>query len=216
MSAVETLTVLMRGDHPTAGLLHTCRLEGCGGESYGVEAIVENFRVLPMAEGADQLVFEDDTHMAVFDGEDAVFADVIEGNIARLWRLGSDDFLTLEPGISVSFDPDLVQERRGFFFDAALHPTLSDDAVEKLTTIGQELARDDGAYRTRIYALRAFGSADRGAALFAVYRLDGDGARTSGFTHAAVAWGASETHVVHDLAGQAALSIQPWTPHVQA
>lgn len=214
MSALETLTALMRGEHPRSGLLHNCRLEGCGSASYGVEAIVENFRVLPMANMTDHLAFEDAAHIAVLAGEEALFADLIDGNVARLWRMGSDDFRTAERGVSVSFDPDLVQKRQDFLFDPEIHPALSSNAFERLTVIGQGLAANDGAYRTRVYALRAFGTADRGAALFAVYRLDGDSERTSGFTYAAVAWGASETHIVHDVAGQAALSIQPWTPHV--
>jgi hypothetical protein len=216
MSALETLTALLRGDQPTSGLLHNCRLEGCGHESYGVEAIVENFRSLPMADGTDQLIFQDTAHMAIFVADEALFADVIDGNVLRIWRLGSGDFLQPESGISVSFDPNLSQAGQALCFDPKLHPALSSDAAEKLTEIGLRLAQNDDAYRACVFVLRAFGNAERGAALFAIYRLTHGDVRASGFAHAAFAWGASETHVVHDIAAQNAFSEQPWTPRIPA
>lgn len=214
MSGLETLKYLMRGSRPLSGLLHTCRLSGCGTESYGVEAIIENFRALPIKASGDPVIVESAEHIALCQAEEAVFADVIEGNIARVWRIGSGNFPSTEPEVSVSFDSDLMQARPDLFFDPLVHPALAENAIEKLADIASNLVQHDRAYRARAFVLRAFGTSEMGAALIAIYRLSGEKIRMSGFTHAVVAWNGDERYGIQDHAAEAAVSEKPWTPRI--
>ncbi len=214
MSARTMLIALARGTRPTSGLLHSCRFEGFGAESYGEEAIFERFRDADFELPDDPVTFESAGHIVIFAEDRALFADIAEGGIARLWALGDDQVGAPEPGVSVVFDPDMAQARGDVFLATCDHPELDESGAAKVADIGRAIARDDPGYRTRCFAIRAFGSTVRGAALFAVYRLGGGKARTSGFAYAAACWGETEMLVVHDRAGEAAAAEAPWTPSV--
>ena len=47
MTAFNTLIMLASGIQPPCGLLHNCRFEGFGSESYGIEAIVARLLTQP-------------------------------------------------------------------------------------------------------------------------------------------------------------------------
>lgn len=214
MSALDTLLALGRGDRPASGLLHRCRFEGFGSEGYGEEAIVERFRKAQFALPDDTVVLECPGHLAIFANDRALFADIAEGGIVRLWVLSGDQAATSEPGVSVVFDPDLAQARGDLFMAASDHRELDAAGAARVAGIGRALVRDDPEFRTRGFAIRAFGSGDRGAALFAIYRLGGLAERTSGFACAAVCWRESEALIVHDRAGEAVAANAPWTPRI--
>jgi hypothetical protein len=216
MTALDTLKALAAGERPPGGLLHSCRFEGFGGEAYGEEAIVERFRAAEFDLPDDAVAFQADGHAAIFAGDCALFADVAEGGISRLWVLSDDEVAKPEPGVSVVFDPDLSQARGDFLFAASDHPALDAGGAAKVEALGASIARDDPGYRTRAFAIRAFGEAARGAALFAVHRLQGDDTRTSGFACAAVCWGETGTMVVRDRAGEDAIARAAWTPRIGA
>lgn len=217
MSAVETLRVLAAGGCPASGLLHTARLEAFGAEVYGEEAVVESFRRKPFELSVTATIVKAPGHVAIFDGDTALIADLSEENIARIWRLGTGDAVAGERGVSVAFDPDLAQARGAVFESATDHPALAAEAVECLLLAGRAVVRDNpDTYRTRAFALRAFGAINGGAALFAVYCLAGDPKRSSGFALAAARWTSDGIQIIRDRAGESALTERAWTPRVGA
>ncbi len=220
MSAVDTLRMLAAGGRPESGLLHTLRLEAFGIEMYGEEAVLDSFRGDALDLDDTATVVEASGHVAIFDHDMALVADLYGTNIARLWRLGGGGHRDAEREISVVFDPDLAQARGEVFFAASDHPQLSVDAADQVRLAGRTIARaddpddDHSTYRTRAFVIRAFGNAVEGVALFAVYRLTGDPVRESGFAMAAARWTPAGLHIVRDRAGEAAASLRPWTPRV--
>jgi hypothetical protein len=216
MSAVNTLRMLAAGERPRSGLLHTARLEAFGMEVYGEEAVIARLRSGPVTMNDDSAIVEATGHLAIFDDDNALIADIFEGNISRLWRLGGGPFFDPEPGVSVSFDPDLAQARGTMFLSASDHPALNEDAVDFAHRAGEALAcsTESDAYRTRAFAIRAFGTAAHGAALFAVYRLTGNPIRKGGYSMAAVRWTSDMMQIVRDRAGEAAISARAWTPRI--
>ncbi len=227
MSALQALTRIAAGQRPDGELLPACRLEAFGVESYGEEAIVQSFRSAPLALSSSAQVIAADGHIAVFDGDNALFADLYGDDIGRIWRLGSGEPAVAEPAIGVPFDPDLWQARRDVALRREDHPALSDAGAVAVEAIGRDLARAwDGAggqgdYRVRPFLLRAFSAGDTGAALFAVYRLGPLAQRSAGFSLAAASFQLSGGSlagysVVRDQAGEAAVRQALWQPRVAA
>jgi hypothetical protein len=216
MSAVETLRALAAGARPVSGLLHTARLEAFGVEAYGEEAILESLRRKPMQASAGATVIKAPGHLAICDKDTALFADLYGENIARIWRLGDGRPVAAEPGVSVAFDPDLSQVRGDVFFNRSDHPELAEDCVDAAMASGHRVLIDVAAYRARAFAIRAFGTARSFAVLFAVYRLSGDGMRTSGFSMAAAVGDLNGVRCITDAVGQAAVEVRPWTPRIRA
>ncbi len=214
MSAVETIAQLRSGLRPDSGLLHTCRLHAFGSEAYGEEAIVERFRTMPYGLPADPYVVGAPGHLAVFAGAGAMFADLAGDNIARLWRVGPGTPVMPESGVSVSFDPDLAQARGGLFFSARDHRQLAAGAAQRVEAIGLELARGGTAFRTRTFAIRAFGTVTEGAVLFALHRISEGSQRNAGFIHVAAHWSGGDVVTVHDSSGEAAVAAKPWMPRI--
>ena len=213
-TVIDTITQLRAGQRPQTGVMHTCRLHGFGSEAYGIEAIVERFRTMPYAIASDQVVVTAPGQLALFAGAGAMIAEVAGNQIARLWRVGPGAPVLPEPGISVVFDPDLAQARGDVFFAASDHPALAPNAAPRVEAIGRDLARTDMGYRARAFAIRAFGTNDEGAALFAVHQLSADSVRSSGFVHVAVRWAGETVVTVRDTAGEAANAASPWTPRI--
>jgi hypothetical protein len=166
-------------------------------------------------------IIEAPRHLAIFDGDNALFADVATGGIARLWRMSAAEPMPDEAGIAVVFNPDLTQARGDVFFAASDHPALTADAEAVLMHAGRALTHDPGEddmaiFRARAFVTRAFGDAARGAALFAVYRLAGEPARQSGFAMAAAHWNTDGMAIVRDTAGEDAIALREWTPRIPA
>jgi hypothetical protein len=221
MNALDTIRQLATGARPTGGLLHGARLSALGIETYGEEAIVESFRAAPLNLSDEATILEASGHLAIFDGDNALFADVATGGIARLWRLSAAEPVPDEPGIAVVFNPDLTQARGDIFFAASDHPALATDAEAAVMRAGRALthdpAEDDlGIFRARTFVTRAFSDASGGAVLFAVYRLAGGPTRQSGFAMAAARWNADGMAIVRDIAGEDAITLRDWTPRIPA
>ena len=214
MSALETVAQLRAGLRPKSGLLHTCRLHALGSEAYGEEAVVERFSDMVEAMPADPVVVAVPGHLALFAGDEAIFADLAGENISRLWRVGPGAPAGSETAVSVSFDPDLTQVRGDVFFEARMHRQLLIDAAPRVEAIGLELVRTDTAFRTRAFAVRAFGTANDGAALFALHRLSTGAQRNAGFIHVAARWCGNDVACMYDSAGEAAVAAAPWTPRI--
>jgi hypothetical protein len=216
MSPCETIRILSRGERPVAGLLHTCRLEAMGVEFYGEEAILACFRARPAPIDDKAAIFEGMGQIAVFNAGKALVGDVAEGGIARLWWLNAGHSLPNERGVSVAFDPDLAQSRGDVFFAPGDHPALTESARARVLAAGQALVACNVApiVRSRAFAVRAFGTEERGVALFAVYRLSDVAGHSPGFAMAAASWDGDESHVVRDVAGEKQAAAARWTPRV--
>ena len=225
MSALTALRRIADGERPNGELLPPCRLEAFGVEVYGEEAIVQSFRSAPFEISASAEIIAAEGHIAVFEGEHALFADLHGEDIARIWRLGPGEPATGEPAIGVPFDPDLWQSRREVALRREDHPALSKNGATAVEAIGRDLARKwqsgggPGDYRVRPFLLRAFSAGERGAALFAVYRLGPLAQRSAGFSLAAasfqVAGGKLSGYtLIPDQAGETAVHGAVWRPRV--
>lgn len=214
MNVLDTLRTLAEGMRPRKGLLHNCRFEGLGIETYGIEAIVERIGMAPFQLSAHPTVVQTSDHIAVFDGERAVFADAYDGNIGRLWMLGPDGFGGEETVIAVPFDPDLDQAGGDVLFGQDDHPDLATDAVPQVLTAGRAIIAGAGSPRARAFAIRAFGTAAAGAVLFAVFRLRPEQMDVAGFHLMAARWDADGQQIVRDFGSEAALAASRWCPRI--
>ncbi len=201
MSAVDTLSAIVRGDAVSA-VAAACRFEQGSVEAYSNEAIRAAFRTAPLTLSDKRERFEAPGHLALLNGEEAVFADLYGDVVGRLWRVGGPAFALHEPGVSVAFDPDLAQACGDVAFGASDHPALAPDAAGWVMQGGREIVDAAPAFRARAFVLRAFGSTTRGAALYAVHRLGPDAVRSGGFSHAAAFWRDGQVEVLRDLGGE--------------
>lgn len=200
MSALETITAIGVG-RPTDRLLGNCRLAIGGYDGFGIEAIGNAFRCDPLAveEGATTA---DERHFAIVADGQGLFADLYDGNVGRLWRVGRPAPHPPEPFVAVAFDPDLRQKRGDLAFAADDHLGLDDDAGGRVREAGLALLdHDTTAWRSRGFCIRAFGSKTSGAALFAIYRMSGGVARTNAFGFAIARWHGEQLDLAIDAIG---------------
>lgn len=193
MSFTETLAALCVGRRPANdGLLGNARLEWAGGEAYGEEAILESFRANPLDPGQGKVL--QGTAAAAWIGHDAaLFADLYDGRIGRLWRLGPGSPPPGEPAVAVAFDADLQQARGGMAFRAADHPDLDAAAQEAVVAAGNALLGGEHVpplYRIRAFVARAFSAGDDAVGLYALHRLTAETPRRAGFGYAVAQIGA--------------------------
>ncbi|WP_426169614.1 hypothetical protein [Sandarakinorhabdus sp. DWP1-3-1] len=206
MTDIATLRALAAGQ-AADGLLHMCRLAAFGVELYGVPAILEGFRAAPLQLAADCDGIELPGHLAIVDGDRALIADVGEGGIARMWRLGPGLPGAAEPRIDVAFDPALTQAGSGLAFAASDHPALAPAGVARVLAIGDGIPQAFPDGRSHVFVVRAFGDDAHGAALFAVHRLGPGPVRSAGFVHVAALWRDGDVRIVRDAAGEAAIAV---------
>lgn len=226
MSGLQALRSIARGERPSGKLLPPGRLGAFGSTFYGEEAIVHSFRQAPVDISEHATVVERDGHLAVFDGETVLIADLCGGALSRLWRLGPGEPVQAEPALGVPFDPDLRQSRGDLAMRAEDHLELSNEAIPQVEKIGRSLARAGSAdggptpFRSRSFLIRAFSQGSNNVALFAVHTLGPATVRTAGFLYAAALINMEENElatqrVVRDSAGEAALDQLAWRPRVE-
>lgn len=215
MTLNDTLKAIGQGARAPM-LLHNARLEAGGAVLFGEEMVLAHFRRHPLAlEGAR--ILASDTGFAVFGADDALVADLYDGHVGRMWRLGKDCGETVEPAVSVAFDPDLTQARGDVFARAEDHPGVDAAALAALLDAARELIADPAPFRTRAWLVRALADGDAAAGLFAVHRLgDEAGGRSAVLAYAAVLAEGGGHRIVRDLAGEAAVRAAGWTPRLVA
>lgn len=206
------LTELAGGAVPVGLLLNTCRLEWGGADCYGEEAIAELFGGAPMRFDAADTLVQAAFGVALVGGAQALVADLYDGRIGRLWRLGPGDAPEMEPTVAVAFDPDLRQTRGDVYWRPEDHPELALSRHPAIEQAGRDLlARPDGEplHRARTFVVRAFGD-EEAVALYAVHRLSGGAVRTAGFGYAVAGWSAEgKRWLVQDQRRPVA-----WTSHL--
>ncbi len=212
MSAVDHLRAIARGAAaPDDGLLGNARCGWGKSELIGEESILAAFCADPFV-GDDALAVETDASAAIIGKDDALIADVYDGRIGRLWRVGRGLASPDEPAVHVAFDPDMRQLRGDVHFRAEDHPELDASGAERLLAAARshvDQVRRAGALRARAFVVRAFGDGERGAGLLSVYAMSNASARSVGFSHAVVGFapGVGDAVVVAEHSPP-----QAWTP----
>lgn len=210
MSALVHLQAIGRGEKPANdGLLENARCGWGSGEIIGQEEILAAFCARPFA-GDEGLGVESRQGAALIGDKDALFADIYDGRIGRLWRVGRGVTLPHEPAIDLAFDPDMHQQRGEVFFRAEDHPELDAKEAEQVLAAAREhldQLRRAGGLRVRAFVVRAFGAGDSGAALLAVYSMSNGPSRSVGFSHAIVGIGEGGNRVVSQQGRP-----RPWSP----
>ena len=202
MNALATLRVLAGGIPVAGGILSACRLESNNVDAFGTEAVLDAFRMAPMADAATAVAVEAKGHLAIFGESEAVVADLFGDNIGRLWRIGQAEPGTPEPAVAVAFDTDLRQARADAFVSAVENPALDPTALARVVALGRALVHDTtpdfATFRARTFAVRAFGNSDQGCVLFAIHALSPNPVRTPHLSFAAARWHGAETQIVRD------------------
>ena len=210
MSPLDTLVALSRGDPAAAqGLLPAARAHAFGAEALGPASIVELFARNPRPLSAAPSVVVAPQTLSAFDAdaegaEQAFVADLHDGLIARLWRVGEGaSDITAEPLHALAVDAFLDQRREAVALRLEDHPDLDAAAASALREVAATAVRgpdvDHALAQTRSLVVRAVSRADRAGALLqvagvglaprfaaAAFRFRGDD-----LTHARVVWDAA-------------------------
>lgn len=196
MTVEATMRALATGSVDPLHVWGGCRLEHATGDAFGIEAIGAALRRRPVQ--ADGFV-ECATQSVLIGDSAALFVDVIDDVVVRVWRTGILMSLESEPAVRTAFDPDLAQARGAIIFDPADHPDLADDACSRVLASGRTLlAEMNAAFRARGFVIRAFGDAASGAALVALVSLGELRVRTPGLARAIIVWREDDLQVVID------------------
>lgn len=215
MSGLSHLHSLARGQLPADdGLLGNTRCAWGGVDLVSEEAILAAFAAQPFDLSGDLHAVETAQGVALIGADQALYADLYDGRIGRLWRIEGNPPLAPEPAIDVAFDADMRQERGDLSFRAEDHPRLDATAAQRLATTARGLLdtmRLQGKLRVRGFVVRAGGDSNTSAALIALFTMSNDTARAASFGYAALGLGADDgdvrwvTDPVHS---------KPWTPRL--
>lgn len=215
MSALHRLRALAQGALPDDdGLLGNVRLAWGGTELLGEESVLASFAARPFDSAQDLLAVESRCSAALIGEDSALVADLCNGRIGRLWRVGGEAPEPPPQAVDVAFDPDMHQRRGQLYFRAADHPQLAGPAAEQLLATARSLAdriRAEGNLRVRAYVVRAFGDNEASAALLALHVLGNETARSAGFRNAVVGAGGSAGRQRAVIEPKQA---RPWTPRL--
>lgn len=215
MSGVSHLRRLAQGHLPEDdGLLGNTRAAWGGIDLFSEEAILASFAAQPFDLDGDIHAVETPQGAALIGPDRALYADLYDGRIGRLWRVGGAPALVPEPAIDVAFDADMRQERGNLSFRAEDHPCLDAESAVRLTAAARamlERLRLAGRLRVRGFVVRACGNVKGTAALIALYTLSNEHSRTAGFSFAALALGPDEDDVRSVVDPE---RVRPWTPRL--
>jgi hypothetical protein len=215
MSALAHLRALAGGILPAEdGILGNARFAWGRSDTVGDEAILASFSAHPFELQSDLLEVTTPQGAALIGRSGAMVADVYDGRIGRLWRIGGEPTQAAEPAIDVAFDPDMHQQRGDVSFRLEDHPGLDSAAVDGLLAASRELierVRGEGKLRARGFLVRAFGDATASAALLSIYALGNETTRTAGFSFAVIGAG-SGSEAVHIVREQH--QSRPWMPRL--
>ena len=185
------LSALLRGlPGSSAPLANTLSVHAWGFDTFGRTDALDLFARHPLALSATPYVLTAPSALAVLDvipdGRPVgVFADVVEGVLARVWLVGPvPDDAAVEPGVPVASDDFLTQDRTACTGDPADHPWLNAlawpqvqaSAAEALVStqadvLDPSLSLPAAASSSRALVVRAFSSGDAFAALYTLRLL---------------------------------------------
>jgi hypothetical protein len=174
---LSQLDALLRGlPGSTAPLANTLSVQAWGVETFGRTDALDLFARFPMALSSTPHALAAPGALALLDVTAegrviGVFADVVDGALARLWVVGPVNAEALaEPGVAVASDDFLTQDRVACAGDPHDHPHLSTLAWPQVQAAGEEALRSvnepAAASSSRAVVVRAFSSGDGFAALY--------------------------------------------------
>jgi hypothetical protein len=214
VTALGNLRILARGDRPADdGLLGNARCAWGRGELIGEEAILAAFCDRPFTD-ENAIAIETDQSAALIGEGDALIADLYDGRIGRLWRVGRGIECPPETATDVAFDPDMRQQRGDLYFRAEDHPELDLAAGERIRSAAREqvdAVRRARGLRARGFFVRAFNADEFCAALLALYSMSNETRRSVGFSYSVIGIGTGDAPVraVTDQTAHRA-----WTPRL--
>lgn len=212
MSALDHLRLLAQSKRPdNDGLLGNTRFVWGHDELIGEEAILASFSSAPFDAG-DVFSFETSQGAAMIGNDRALIADLYEGRIGRIWRVGGEVALPSKHAIDIAFDADMRQERGDISFRAEDHPELEPDATEALLSASRDLidqSRRSGNLRVRGFVVRAFGNTRSSVALLSLFTLDNEVRRSAAFRYAVIGIRAGDVLSVCDRSPP-----REWTPRL--
>ena len=209
MSICDQLVSLARGE-PLEGalLLPSVRAEGWGGGAFAPEAVTAMFRARP-SQCSEWQQLADERGAAVVGDREAVIADLVDGRCLRIWRLGSGEPVAGDRAISLSFDPDLRQQRG----DVIGSEEWGEDR-DLVSLAGAAIHRASTAFRLRLFPIRIIGGQSSRLVLFAAYVMDGEVQRHSGFVMMVAVVEGDNVRVLRDLSGEDALMKRDHPPRI--
>jgi hypothetical protein len=213
MSGLDHLRALAGGCLPAGdGLLGNTRCTWGGVELLSAEAILAAFVAQPFdLEGVKAV--ETGQGAALIGPTSALYADLYQGRIGRLWRIGTAAPVEPELAVDVAFDADLRQERGDLYFRAGDHPDLDLEAADQLLGSAREMIdglRSVGTLRVRGFVVRASGNRTASAALIALFAVSNETTRSASFRYSVVSAGIGyDAHHVIDPPRAAV-----WTPRL--
>lgn len=214
MTGEALIRGLAAGEGPAfARVLHNARFEGFGVVAYGAEETRALFARAPAVRGEIRTVCT--AALAVLTGVDdegrpaALLADLHNGWVTRLWRLGATALPSDTPApTAVPRDLDMDQRGGRVAFEPRDHRDLaSADAATVEAWAATRLAPAEPFSRPRPFVLRAASEEGRVGAL-----LRTEGAAAGGLAGGYIATILGEEGIteVEDAAGLAAALATPW------
>jgi hypothetical protein len=193
MSGLDHLRATAQSNRPADdGLLGNARCAWGGGEYLSEEAILAAFSAQPFDVAGELLCVESRLGAAIIGEDRALVADLYDGRIGRMWRVGAGVAQPPEPAIDVAFDPDMRQERGDISFRAEDHLDLDPPAAERLLSAARDLVdqmRKSGKLRVRGFVVRAFGDSEAATALLSLFTMSNDTTRSASFSYAVIGIG---------------------------
>lgn len=173
---LDELAKLLRGTLASAApVANTLSVQALGFETFGRTDARDLFSQHPVALSATPHVLAASGALAVLDvtpdGRSiGVFADVVDGVLARIWVCGSvlSDAVA-EPAVAVASDDFLNQDRRAVAGEARDHPLLDPDAWPHVQAGAAEALHEldpPAASSSNAVVVRAFSSGGSFAALY--------------------------------------------------
>ena len=171
------LSALLRGlPGSTLPLANTLSAQAMGFETFGRTDALDLFARYPLALSATPHVLTSPGALAVLDVTPdgrtvGVFADVVEGALARLWVAGpvAEDAFA-EPAVPVASDDFLTQDRTACAGDPHDHPWLDARTWPQVLASAAEalhlVSEPPAASSSRAVVVRAFSCGDAFAALY--------------------------------------------------
>ncbi len=204
-------------------LLQNCRLEGFGTRAFGREPILDLFRRAPIDLSDTKEALESPCAILAMQGDRAIYADVCDGRVARLWVLGPEALDAPESAVSVPHDLDLSQFEADVMFDYIDHPDLDRSDAARLTELAHP-NRMSGAglpeFSRRSFVVRAFSATGQTAALIVCAGAHDAVRRKPISVNIALTAGASNSddeggvRLIIDHAGLSRCVERNWTPRL--
>lgn len=207
-------------------LLHNARFEGLGTETFGADAIADLFRAHPVRWTTVTETLAHPRAAALFGstehGPAALFADLYDGHVARLWLIADHD-AGQPPAITTHVPVDTDRDQRGaaFPFDPAEHPALNPEHASAIAALGAAMidggtpwpSAEQRHARVRPLVLRALSAGGSAAVLLRVQSLSDTHAGGVRQAYAAALLGVREA-LIPDGAGLRLAERAPWNPRV--